>query len=101
MILTTLVNTQSSETLSTIVDVEEGDARAVWERLLQQYESSSKASLKHLIYQLVEMKQGSKSIAEFVSAVMESKRRIEDIASQSSISIMDEISMMVLIQGSP
>ncbi len=96
-----LVNTQSSETLSTIVDVEEGDARAVWERLLQQYESSSKASLKHLIYQLVEMKQGSKSIAEFVSAVMESKRRIEDIASQSSISIMDEISMMVLIQGLP
>ena len=96
-----LVNTQSPETLATVVDVEEGDARGVWERLLRQYESSTKASLKNLIGQLVEMKQGSKPVAEFVSAVMGMKRRIEDIATQNNINIMDELSMMVLIQGLP
>lgn len=97
-----LIGTQSPETLATVIDCAEGDARAVWVRLLQQYESTSKASLKHLIFQLVESRQGAKSTAEFVSTLMELRRRVEEIANRSpGISILDELTTMVMIQGLP
>lgn len=96
-----LISTQSSETLATLADITEGDSLAIWTRLLQQYESTTKASLKQLMFQLVDLRQGNKSAAEFVSTVLQLKRRIKEITTSSRTDVLDVICMMSLIQGLP
>ncbi len=96
-----LINTQSSSTLATLGDIAEGDVAEVWTRLKQQYESGTRASLKHLLLSFLEIKQGSKSSAEFVSEAMTMKLRIDDITTTHKANITEELLMTVLISGLP
>jgi hypothetical protein len=94
-----IINTQSQSNTHLVRDAIFGDARDAWNKLLNFYESQSKASIKQLTYQLVEMKQGSKSVAEFVSDLFTTRNRLDEALKAKNVPLIDIITMMVMIQG--
>jgi hypothetical protein len=94
-----IINTQSPSNAHLVRDAIFGDARDAWTKLLNYYESQSKASIKQLTYHLVEMKQGSKTVPEFVSELFTTRNRLEEALAAKGVPLIDIITMMVMIQG--
>ena len=82
-----------------IVDIAIGDGRAVWLYLLSVHESNSRASVKQLVRHLGELRQGTRTVKDFLAEVAVTRNRIESALLATGVQIIDVLHSMAQIQG--
>ena len=94
-----LIMTQGDEVFHHVRMVAEGDCAGLWRALLNQFESSSKASLKQLIQQLTECKQNALSVPAYMVETFAIRARLKEAVQSQGVDILDLITSMVIVQG--
>jgi hypothetical protein len=82
-----------------IVDIKIGDGRAIWLYLLSVHESNSRASVKQLVRHLGELRQGSRTVKDFLAEVAVTRNRIDSALIVNGLAIIDVLHSMAQIQG--
>jgi hypothetical protein len=94
-----LINTQSEQFGYLLRDCTPGDAKAAWSLLLSFFESKTRASIKQLAQQLLDMKQGSKTVPEFLGDLFQTKSRLDSALEARETDLSEVLTMMVAVQG--
>jgi hypothetical protein len=94
-----LISTQSDKTRHLLRTVDPGDAETAWKRLREHFESTTKASIKQQLKTMMNLRQGTKTVPEFISSVQECHRRVEAAIKETNVNILDLLLQSVLIDG--
>lgn len=94
-----IVSTQSDKTRHLLRTIDVGDAEGAWKILKDHYMSMAKAFIRKELKTMLKLRQGGKTVPEFISAVQACHGRLEAAVKETKVDILDILLQLLIVEG--